>query len=270
MTHWLLAPLRAVFFSLHVLLGVAIVGLIFPWVSQRTRNRIKRGWSRILIALSGARLIVSGEPVDEAMRRDGMVPQRSGPLVLANHISWMDIFAINAVVPGRFVAKAEIRKWPVVGLLVTGGGTLYIERGRRHAVAALNHTVREHLAAGEIVVVFAEGTTSDGSSVLPFHSNMVAPAIELGAIVLPLALRYTERGVRSRAAAFIDDAGLLASFAQIMVARQLAIEVRVLPSIDPKDVPNRHAIARAARETIARHLGVIDQSSRDCDSSQSR
>ena len=256
MIRWLLAPLRALLFALHVLLGIAIILLIFPWVGQDTRNCIKRSWSRTLIALSGARFVVTGEPVDDTLRRTGLAPNALGRLVLANHISWMDIFAINAVIPARFVAKSEIRKWPVLGLLVTGGGTLYIERGRRHAVAALNHAVRDHLAGGELVVVFAEGTTSDGSNVLPFHSNMVAPAIDVGAPVLPRAGRYTARGARSRAAAFIDDAGLMKSFVQILVARQLAIEVSLLPVIDPKKAPNRHEIARAARDAIARHLGV--------------
>jgi 1-acyl-sn-glycerol-3-phosphate acyltransferase len=253
---WLLAPLRAVLVAMHVLLGIAIILLIFPWVGQSTRNHIKHRWSRTLIALSGARLIVSGQPINDTLRRTGIAPHALGRLVLANHISWMDIFAINAVMPARFVAKSEIRKWPLLGMLVTGGGTLYIERGRRHAVAALNHTVRDHLAGGEIVVVFAEGTTSDGSCVLPFHSNMIAPAIDLDAGVWPVAVRYTERGVRTRAAAFIDDAGLLKSFAQILVARQLAVEICVLPAIDPKVAPNRHALARLAHDAIAQHLGV--------------
>jgi 1-acyl-sn-glycerol-3-phosphate acyltransferase len=253
---WLLAPLRAVLFALHVLLGIAIILLIFPWVGQSSRNRIKRRWSRTLIALSGARLIVSGQPIDDTLRRTGIAPHAPGPLVLANHISWMDIFAINAVMPARFVAKSEIRKWPLLGMLVTGGGTLYIERGRRHAVAALNHAVREHLAAGEIVVVFAEGTTGDGSRVLPFHSNMIAPAIDLGTAVWPVAVRYTEHGARTRAAAFVDDTSLLKSFGQILVARQLAVEICVLPAIDPRDSPNRHALARIAHDAIERHLGV--------------
>ena len=242
--------------ALHVLLGIAIILLIFPWARLSARNRIKHRWSRTLMALSGARLIVTGQAIDDTLRGTGIAPHALGRLVLANHISWMDIFAINAVLPARFVAKSEIRKWPLLGTLVTGGGTLYIERGRRHAVAALNHTVRDHLAGGEIVVVFAEGTTSDGSRVLPFHSNMVAPAIDLGAAVWPVAVRYTERGARTRAAAFIDDAGLLKSFAQILIARQLAVEICVLPAIDPKDAPNRHTLARVAHEAIARHLGV--------------
>ena len=145
---WLLAPFRAILFSAHVLLGVAIVLVIFPFAGQIARNRINRTWSRILITLCGARVVAVGVEAPLQLQRDGIDPGRTGRLALANHVSWMDIFAINAIIPSRFIAKAEIGKWPLLGLLVSGGGTLYIERGRRHAVAAMNKTVREHLKLG--------------------------------------------------------------------------------------------------------------------------
>ncbi len=256
--HWLLAPLRAVVFSLHVLLGIAIVVAIFPLIGQVSRNRINQQWSRILIAFTGARVVAGGVPLADAVRRDGVETTSSGRLVLANHISWLDIFAINAVLPSRFVAKAEIGDWPLLGVLVSRSGTLYIERGRRHAVAAINQTVREHLQRGETIVVFAEGTTTDGSALLPFHSNLIAPAIDVGAGIWPIAIRYTERGERSLAAAFIGEMGILTSLARVLVARQLMIEVTVLAPITIAGARDRHTIARAARSAIAKHLVVED------------
>ena len=275
---WLLAPFRAVVFSAHVLLGVAIVLVIFPFAGQIARYRINRVWSRILIALCGARVVASGIAIPSHLQRDGLDMQTIGRLALANHVSWMDIFAINAVLPSRFIAKAEIGRWPLLGMLVSGGGTLYIERGRRHAVAAMNKTVREHLKLGETIVVFAEGTTTDGSELLPFHSNVIAPALEVGAAIWPVALRYTERGKRSAAAAFIGEMGLFTSLAQILVADQLIVEVAVLPPVSACDAANRHGVARAARAAIARKLGLEseslqrsrDHSSAGCDSGQSR
>ena len=275
---WLLAPFRAVVFSAHVLLGVAIVLVIFPFAGQIARNRISRVWSRVLIALCGARVVVSGIAIASHLQRDGLDPQMVGRLALANHVSWMDIFAINAVLPSRFIAKAEIGRWPLLGVLVSGGGTLYIERGRRHAVAAMNKTVREHLKLGETIVVFAEGTTTDGSELLPFHSNVIAPALEVGAAIWPVAIRYTERGRRSSAAAFIGEMGLFTSLAQILVADQLIVEVAVLPPVSTSDAADRHSIARAARGAIARKLGFEtdplnrgrDHSSAVCNSGQSR
>ncbi|MBA2413795.1 MAG: 1-acyl-sn-glycerol-3-phosphate acyltransferase [Burkholderiaceae bacterium] len=253
---WLFAPVRAVVFSAHVLLGVAIVVLIFPFVAQIRRNRINRAWSNILIELCGARVTVAGAELPTALSHDGVDPRNVGRLALANHTSWMDIFAINAVLPSRFIAKAEIGRWPLLGLLVSRAGTLYIERGRRHAVAAMNRTVSEHLQQGETIVVFAEGTTTDGSELLPFHSNLIAPAIEVGATIWPIALEYTERGERSSAPAFIGDRGLFESLGRILVARQLVVEVTVLPPVARTDLSDRHAIARAARAAIAQQLGL--------------
>ena len=256
---WLLAPFRAIVFSAHVLLGVAIVLVIFPFARQTARNRINRAWSHVLITLCGARVVQSGVAIPLPLQRDGIDPEKTGRLALANHVSWMDIFAINAILPSRFIAKAEIGQWPLIGTLVSGGGTLYIERGRRHAVAAMNKTVREHLKVGETIVVFAEGTTTDGSGLLPFHSNVIAPALDGDAEIWPIAIRYAERGQRSTAAAFINGMGLFASLAQVLVADHLVVEVALLPPISKSDKKDRHAIARAARAAIAHHLGIADE-----------
>jgi 1-acyl-sn-glycerol-3-phosphate acyltransferase len=177
-------------------------------------------------------------------------------LLVANHISWLDVFAIHAVIPGRFVAKAEIRGWPLLGALVTRSGTLYIERGRRHAVAAINHLVARHLQAGESVMIFPEGTTSDGRVLLPFHSNLFASALHASAPVWPVALRYTDCGMPTTGPAFIGEMGLVTSLARILTARDLAVEVALLDELSTADHPNRHALARAAHEAIAKHLGV--------------
>ena len=201
-------------------------------------------------------MVTTGIALSDAVRRDGVDTAAPGRLGLANHVSWLDVFAINAVLPCRFVAKAEISKWPLLGVLVARSGTLFIERGRRHAVAAINHAVSQHLKQGETIVVFAEGTTTDGSEVLPFHSNLIAPAIDVGAAIWPIALRYTEQGQRSAAAAFIGEMGILTSLAQILVARELVVQVAVLPPILPSDALDRHAMARAARTAIAQHLGL--------------
>lgn len=253
---FVLAPLRAVLFVLHVCAGLALVLCVFPLAGVPLRNRINRGWSRGLVALCGARILVDGAPIPEHLRSTGVEPSGPGRLVLCNHISWIDVFAINATLPCRFVAKAEIGQWPLLGALATRSGTLYIERGRRHAVAAMNHQVRDHLRAGETIALFPEGTTTDGSALLPFHSNLLAPAVEIGAPVWPLALRYTEGGRRSDAAAFVGDTTILTSLVQTMTARRLTIHITVLPVIEVTRHENRHAVARAARAAIAGALAL--------------
>jgi len=258
---FILAPLRAAALIVHVLLGLAMVGIVFPVLSQAARNRIIHHWSRGVVGLFGARLIVSGVPLSDAMRATGIDVGTHGRLVLANHVSWIDVFAINAAMPCRFVAKDEIGRWPVLGALVTRSGTLYIERGRRHAVAAMNHTVRDRLLAGESVAVFPEGTTTDGRQLLPFHSNLVAPAIAAVASVWPIAIVYREAGRRSDAAAFVGDVTLVMSMIRILFARELSIEIAVLPPIDVAQHSNRHAVAHAARNAIAAYLGVDEAES---------
>src|SRR6185295_3852114 len=158
---YLIAPLRVLILLLHILDGVLISGLLFPALDQPKRNRIIRVWSRGLLRICAMRLIVAGNALDPR-------------LVLANHVSWIDVFALLATLPSRFVAKSEIGRWPLIGLLVTLVGTLYIERGRRHAVAAMNQRVRDRLKEGHSVVFYAVGTTTDGFSLLPFHSNLIA------------------------------------------------------------------------------------------------
>ncbi|MCS7100215.1 MAG: 1-acyl-sn-glycerol-3-phosphate acyltransferase, partial [Burkholderiaceae bacterium] len=184
-------------------------------------------------------------------------PGTKGRLLLANHVSWIDVFAILSTLPCRFVAKAEIGRWPLLGWLVTLVGTLYIERGRRHAVAAINQRVRERLAAGEAVAVFPEGTTTDGSTLLPFHANLLAPALELGCEVWPLALRYTDGGRPTRAAAFVGEMALPTSLWNILTARELQIEVALLAPIATNPGGHtRHEVAARARARIAEYLGL--------------
>jgi len=252
----LLAPLRVALLLAHVLAGLATAAVVFPWLAQPQRNRIIRAWSRLLLAICGARLRLAGLPLPSTVAHTGVEAGSRGRMLLANHISWIDVFAIHAAVPSRFVAKAEIRRWPLLGALVTLVGTLYIERGRRHAVASMNHRVRDRLRQGESVAVFPEGTTTDGRSLLPFHSNLIAPALEVGAECWPVALRYTEDGAPSSAAAFIGKMGLVTSLWNILVARRLQVEVAFLEPVPTAGDRNRHHIAEAAAERIAAWLAV--------------
>lgn len=256
---FVLAPLRAVLFVLHVLAGLAIVLFVFPLCGWPLRNRINRAWSRTLVAVCGAQLLVDGVQIADRLRETGIEPGHLGRVVVANHVSWIDTFAMNAVLPCRFVAKSEIGHWPLLGILVTRAGTLYVERGRRHAVASINHAIRDHLKAGETIALFPEGTTCDGGVLLPFHSNLLAPAVEIGTPVWPLAIRYVEGSRRSGAAAFVGDMGLLTSLGRILIARGLRIHVTVLPPIEVAEHGNRHAVAREARAAIARELGLPEE-----------
>lgn len=166
--------------GLHLSEGVLTTALVFPLVGQESRVRLKCRWCRNGLGILGIRLRVIGEP-----------PRVEGPLMLvANHVSWLDIFLINTAWSARFVAKSEIRKWPVVGWLSAQSGTLFIERERRRDTARINDYVADALRAGDRVVVFAEGTTTDGTEVLPFHSSLLQPIVAAGGTAAPVAMRY--------------------------------------------------------------------------------
>lgn len=252
----IVALLRLLGLVVLLLAGLALGALAMPWLAQSGRNRIERGWARALVLLCGLRVTVSGDLPAE-LGRTGMLAGRRGRLLLVNHVSWIDVFALASVLPPRFVAKAEISNWPLVGTLVSMTGTLYIERGRRRAVHAMNQRVRECLLAGETVAVFPEGTTTDGSRLLPFHANLVAAALGVDCEVWPVALRYTRHGHFDTTAAFTGEMTLLRSVWRILTARGLAVEITLLPPLrDGHAAADRHRIAEQARAAIAARLGI--------------
>ncbi|HTN49070.1 MAG TPA: lysophospholipid acyltransferase family protein [Burkholderiaceae bacterium] len=256
---FLLVPLRMVLLVPHVLIGLGIAFIAFPLSrTQATRNRINHWWSSWVLRLCGVRLRVSGQPLTADLVRTGMTPGSNGRLLLSNHISWIDIFSINAAMPCRFVAKAEIVHWPIIGGMLGHSGTLFIERGRRHAVARINEVVQGHLRAGESIGVFPEGTTTRGDRLLPFHSNLLAPALEVGCEVWPVGLSYRERGQFSDSAAFIGDMGLVTSLLKILLADQLEVEVAFLPALPVEAHASRHVLARSARAALSEYFGFSD------------
>jgi 1-acyl-sn-glycerol-3-phosphate acyltransferase len=191
-------------------------------------------------------------------RLDGPAPGAAGaPVMIAsNHVSWLDIFLISSVHPTRFVAKSEIRDWPLAGWIVEKAGTLFIRRARRHDIGRINEAVQAALANGDCVGLFPEGTTTEGDELLKFHSALFEAALANGAWVHPAAIRYEHPdGSLCRAAAYAGELSFMQSMALIM--RQPAIVARIAfaPAIDCAG-RDRRAIAALARERIASLLGL--------------
>ena len=149
-------------------------------------------------------------------------------LLVANHISWLDILVMHAARHCRFVAKAEVRHWPLIGTLATAGGTLYIERESRRDAMRVVHHMAESLGRGEIVAIFPEGTTSDGRTLLPFHGNLVQAAISAGAPAQPVALSFIETATRetSLTPCYIGDDSLVGSLWRTLSGPGLTAVVR--------------------------------------------
>ena len=199
---------------LHIVVGFVTIVLVFPRLSQEQREIRIQVWSMKMLRLIAIKLIVKGQPAS------------NGPvLMVANHISWLDITSLHAASFCRFVSKADIKKWPVIGTLATGVGTLFIERESRRDAMRVVHHMTERLRAGDVIGVFPEGTTSDGQSLLPFHANLFQAAIAADAPVQPIALQFIDHttGQHSSAPCYIDDDTLFESLWRTLCASNIAV-----------------------------------------------
>ncbi|WP_280154525.1 lysophospholipid acyltransferase family protein [Piscinibacter sp. XHJ-5] len=232
--------------AVHLLHGMLIAALQFPFLDDAQRLARVGWWSAKLLRLLGIALHTQG------------TPRGGATLVVANHISWLDILAINAVRPVRFVSKADVRHWPLIGWLVACAGTLFIERERKRDALRVVHQVAQALASGKTIAVFPEGTTSDGRGLLPFHANLLQAAISTETPVQPVALRFADAAHEvSVAAAYIGDTTLAQSVWAIVTASGLRAHVTWLP---PEAVAHteRRALAELLHLRITHALGVKD------------
>jgi 1-acyl-sn-glycerol-3-phosphate acyltransferase len=224
---------------MHVARGLCTIGFVFPSLDAQARRVRVRSWSRRLVHLMGIDIRMTG-----ALAHPNVV-------VVANHVSWLDIFALHAAGPVRFIAKAEIARWPVLGRLVGGAGTLFIERSRRHDTHRVNVEVAAALEAGDIVAVFPEGTTTDGTSVLPFKGSLLQPIVDAGGAVQPVAIRYrTRAGMRSTLPAYVGADTFLASFWRVSGAAGLVVDIVAAAPLPARGMRRRELAQQA--ETIIR------------------
>lgn len=232
--------LRAV---LHVLHGMAVMTR-FPRLTPAERHARVGWWSAGLVRAMGLELRVSG-----------VAPRPGATLLVANHISWLDIAAIHAAVPhARFVSKADVLAWPLLGWLIKNAGTLFIEREKKRDALRVVHTMAESLQRGETVAIFPEGTTGAGPELLPFHANLLHAAVTTGTPVQPVVLRFSEPGhAFSPAAEFLGETTLLQSVWRIATARGLAVNVQLLPPMSTEHA-DRRALAEHLRQVIGATL----------------
>lgn len=196
----------------HVLMGMWTIYARFPQLSPEQREMRVQAWALQFLALWDIHLRVLGHPV------------QNGPaLMVANHISWLDILVIHAARHCRFVSKSDIRDWPLVGMLATGAGTLYIERTSRKDALRMVKDMAEAMKNGDVVAVFPEGTTSDGRALLPFHANLIQAAIQADAPVQAMSLKFidAQTGQTSFAPCYIGDDTLIGSMWRTLKARRI-------------------------------------------------
>jgi len=232
---------------LHVISGLFTLFALFPWANSESKKRHIQRWSQKLLGIFG---------IEMKAKNPNILPD-SPFLLCSNHISWMDIHAINALIPIRFVAKSEVESWPIFGWMAKQLGTVFIKRdSSRHAhivVGGLANTL-----SSESVCIFPEGTSTDGASVRPFKPNLFESAVMAEVPVYSLSIRYLniETGMRSNVPAFIGDMGLLESMSQILKSRNLVVELTFFPppGSAPEMPSDRKWLALHCHEHISHYL----------------
>lgn len=230
----------------HVLWGLMqALALRLDFTGQLDSAALTQRWQRKLLPILGLRVRQRGQPVD------------GGRLIMANHVSWLDIPLIGACAPTRFVSKAEVRDWPVAGWLAEAAGTYYLRRGK-HGARPLVDKLVPPLRAGVSVAIFPEGTTSVGQDVLGFHSRLFAAAIEARVPVQPVAVRYGTGDQGQSLAPFVGEDDLLSHLLRLLRNRSLDAEVIFAAPIDPANY-DRAGLAEKARSSVRDALGLAPE-----------
>ena len=240
--------LRSFMLATHMMYGLFCVSLLFPFLSADAKNTHIHNWSKQLLKHLGIKLTVHGKNETVEITE----------ILIANHSSWLDIFALNAVEVSRFIAKAEVGSWPLIGRLCKKTGTLFIQRNKASELTRLNKEIEEAVNRGQKIAFFPEGTTSDGLSVLKFKSALIQPIIENKLNVQPVYLRYVDKhGQQTTQAAYFDDISLVRSIRQVLSAIGLTIELHYLEPITPYDHDTRRDLSMRIENAIRKQHSAL-------------
>lgn len=239
---------RFLLLLVHVIVGI-ITTIVYSGLLRRSYDtpayrRLVRWWLGRIVRILGGRVKVTGTPATEYA------------LMVSNHVSWLDIPLLGGQSSIRFLSKSEVRGWPVVGWLASKAGTLYIERGRRGGAKNAGDKITDSLRQGDVVMLFPEGTTSDGRQVMPFHARLFGSAIEAGVPVQPVAIYYRNAsGGLAENVPYIDEMSLWDNLTGLLPEPYLDIEVHYLPPVPLADL-TRKTLARVSETQIRQALSL--------------
>jgi 1-acyl-sn-glycerol-3-phosphate acyltransferase len=223
--------------TIHTTIGLVIAACVLPLIDSHTKLDVIKWWCRGLLRAFNIRVITYGNlPATDI----------KGVMFVANHISWSDIHALNSVIPLRFIAKSDIKSWPIFGYLVQKSGTLFIDRSKRQEAGRIVEATFESLLVGDNVCFFPEGTTTDGKQVLPFKSSVLQAAINANTLIWPVAIKYLRSdGSINSAMAYAGDTTLMESMHQVLMQRDPVIELHFLTPIQANQYDRRELSSTA-------------------------
>lgn len=254
---YLIGSFRFLLIALYILFLIFFAVLVLPVLTDGSRAAWIRRLARTVPRIMGVRVKVSGGIPDRDAVTLAHRQGKTGYMICSNHISFLDIFLLDSILPVRFVAKKEIESWPVFGLISRAAGTLFIDRNRRRAVLEMAEKMNETLRAGESVLFFPEGTTGEGRVLLPFYANLFASAVATEAELIPVVIRYTQNGEITTIPSYAGAIPLFTVMKRIVFSSGLEAEVQVLEPISSSGV-DRKTLCAQTSAVMSAALGVPD------------
>lgn len=249
-THALTRYFRVARVAIHTCVGLLVASVLFPFAGNQIKTRLIQWWCTGLLAAFNLKV-----------KKTGAIPDNdtalSGAMFVANHISWADIHALNSVVPLRFIAKSEIRNWPVFGFLVSKANTLFIDRSKKQDAKRTIDIAHSSLKDGDNLCFFPEGTTTDGTEIKPFKSSLIQAAILAKSCIYPVALHYPNAdGSTNTKVAYAGDTTMAESIQNMLLQKEPVIELHFLPPMQPSEYAamDRRALTLHIEDLIRRQL----------------
>ena len=231
----------------HTMVGVLVLATFWSFSEKKTRVELTQWWCRKLLRCFNLKIKTFGKLPEENL---------SNSMFIANHVSWVDIYALNSIIPLQFIAKSDINNWPVFGYLTRKSGTIFINRNSRKDTSRIVETTAQHLTAGANVGFFPEGTTTDGTSLRHFKSSLVQAAINANSSLHPVAIRYpTISGGINTDIAYAGDTTLGEAMMNALRQKEPMVELHFLTPISAQSA-NRQTLTQKVFKDISATLNL--------------
>ena len=231
----------------HTITGLILAAIILPLVQKESKSNLIKWWCGGLLRALNIKVMPIGQLPAAHVK---------SMLFVANHVSWTDIHALNSLIKLRFIAKSDIKNWPIFGYLATKANALFIERGKLQTAGKIVDVATASLVSGDNLCFFPEGTTSDGLQVLPFKSSVLQAAIDANTLIWPVAIRYINiDGSFNTQMAYAGDTTMMESLVLILNIKNPIVELHFLEPIITKG-QNRRYLTQIAYQAIVAKLAV--------------
>lgn len=235
---------RVIRIIIHTVTGLVIAAIFLPMLSESAKKRLIKWWCGGLLRAFHIKVVTFGKLPPVATK---------GVMFVANHISWSDIHALNSKIALRFIAKAEIRNWPIFGYLAHKANPLFIDRSKRQVASKIVDITAASLAEGDNLCFFPEGTTTNGKQVLTFKSSVIQAAINANSLIWPVAIRYVNvDGSINTAMAYAGETGLIESMQEVIKQRNAMVELHFLEPIETIGKDRRELTLTAFNKIVAK------------------